>query len=38
MDSVFYVLREKQEVVEIPKTQPEKRLQVIIKQLFIYLN
>ena len=38
MDVVFDVLNENEEVKKIPKTEPQRRLQVIIKQLFLRVN
>jgi dynein heavy chain 1 len=38
MDGVFFVLNNKQEVCEIPKSEPQKRLQMITKCLFIHMN
>lgn len=38
MDCVFFVLNHNEELKAVPKTQPQNRLQVIIKQLFVYIN
>jgi dynein heavy chain 1 len=38
MDCVFHVLKHNEELKAVPKSQPQDRLKVIMKQLYIYVN
>lgn len=38
MDMVFHVLQKNEALAQIPKSEPQRRLQVILKQLFLHIN